>query len=69
MGTHRVWPDAETAFVPASVLTKPAVRAALREDFELFFFFALPEYAVRNQERKGRCETEGVWGSAVSSDV
>lgn len=56
---HRVWQDAEPVFVPASVVTKPARHAALKERFKhlkYIYFFALPEYAVRNQERKGRWE-------------
>lgn len=52
MGTHRLRQDAESAFVPASVVTKPAGHTALKEGFEQFF--ALPEHVVRNREKKGR---------------
>lgn len=58
---HRVWQDAEAepVFVPASVVTKPAGHAAFKERFQRLkniYPFALPEYAGRNQERKGRWE-------------
>lgn len=52
MGTHKVRQDAGRAFVPTSVVTKPAGHAALKEGFEQFF--ALPEHVVRNREKKGR---------------
>lgn len=54
VGTHWVWPEAETAFVPASVVTKPAVHAVLREGFENFFF----NLRMWLEIRRGR----GGWG-------
>lgn len=52
VGAHTVWQDTEPAFVPASVVTKPAGQAALKEVLSIFFF-SVPEYAVRNWEGKG----------------